>query len=97
MDANESAIVHFATRVRQMIIQYRELLQKNKQLGTMIEARDAKIEQLEAQLTQARNDYDSLKLAKMVEVTDGDWEKAQKKLAKLIRDVDKCITLVSEN
>lgn len=97
MDANENAIVHFATRVRQMIIQYRELLQKNQELGMMVAERDAKIGQLKARLAQAKNDYDSLKLARMVEVTDGDWEKAQKKLAKLIRDVDKCITLVSEN
>ena len=43
-----------------------------------------------------RNDYNSLKMARMVEITNGDMESAQKKLAKLIRDVDKCITLISE-
>ena len=30
------------------------------------------------------------------EITDGDMESAQKRLAKLIRNVNKCITLLSE-
>jgi len=36
-------------------------------------------------------------MAKMVETTDGDMESAQKRLSKLIRDVNRCITLLSEN
>ena len=47
-------------------------------------------------LLQAQNDYNSLKMAKMLEVTDGDVESAQKRLQRLIRDVNKCITLLSE-
>jgi hypothetical protein len=35
-------------------------------------------------------------MAKMLEVTDGDMEAAQKRVSKLIRDVNKCITLLSE-
>ena len=47
-------------------------------------------------VAQVRNDYESLKMARMVEITNGDLESAQKKISKLIRDVNKCITLVSE-
>ena len=43
-----------------------------------------------------RGDYNSLKMAKMIEITDGDMESAQKRLSKLIRDVNKCITMISE-
>jgi hypothetical protein len=35
-------------------------------------------------------------MAKMLEITDGDLETAQKRVAKLIREVNKCITLLSE-
>lgn len=96
MDAAEKTINLFSTRVRQMIIQYKDLKKQNEGLRAMVEERDMQIKQLEGLLAQARNDYDSLKLAKMLEITNGDWETAQKRLAKLIRDVNKCITLVSE-
>ena len=54
------------------------------------------IKELEAKLNQLHNDYTSLKMAKMIEISDGDMEDAQKRLSKLIRDVNKCITLLSE-
>jgi multidrug resistance efflux pump len=96
MDATEKTINTFATRVRQMILQYHDLKQENAGLYAMVDERDAKLKQLEAQLKQVQNDYDMLKLAKMLEVTDGDLEEAKKRVAKLVRDVNKCITLLSE-
>ncbi len=95
MDANEKIINTFATRVRQMILQYQEMKQENSELYAMVDERDARIRQLEQQIAQARNDYDSLKMAKMLEVTDGDLEGAKKRVNKLIRDVNKCITLLN--
>lgn len=71
--------------------------QKEKtRLEDMLSERDAKIAELEARLAQASMDYESLKMARMIEVTDGDVEGAQKRISKLIRDVNKCITLLSE-
>lgn len=96
MDATEKTINTFATRVRQMILQYHDLKKENAGLYAMVDERDARLEQLERQLKQARNDYDMLKLAKMLEVTDGDLEEARKRVAGLVRDVNKCITLLSE-
>jgi predicted RNase H-like nuclease (RuvC/YqgF family) len=96
MDSNEQVINTFATRVRQMILSYKEMKRENAELYAMVDERDEKIKQLEAQLALVRNDYDALKMAKMLEVSDGDMENAKKKLARLIKDVDKCITLLSE-
>lgn len=96
MGDKEKTINTFATRVRQMILSYREVVKENADLYAMVDERDAKIAHLEAALSQARNDYNTLKMARMVEISDGDMENAKKRLAKLIRDVDKCITLLSE-
>ena len=62
----------------------------------LVDQREQEIKQLQGELSQAEADYNSLKMAKMLEVTDGDMETAQKRVAKLIRDVNKCITLLSE-
>ena len=95
MNANEKVLNTFATRVRQMILQYEEMKKENNDLYELVDQREKEIEKLEAQLKQARTDYNSLKMAKMIEISDSDMENAQKRISKLIRDVNKCITLIS--
>ena len=96
MTENEKTLSTFATRVRDMILRFKQLKKENNDLYMMVDERDREIKQLKAQLQQARSDYDSLKMAKMLTVTDGDMKSAQKRVSKLIRDVNKCITLLSE-
>lgn len=96
MSVNEKTINTFATRVRQMILKFDELKQENTELYAMVDERDTQIKDLEAKLSQAQHDYDSLKMAKMLTISDGDLETTQKRIAKLIRDVNKCITLLSD-
>ena len=96
MNSNEKVLNTFATRVRQMILQYEALKNENDELYALVDQREQEIKQLQEKLSQAEADYNSLKMAKMLEVTDGDMETAQKRVAKLIRDVNKCITLLTE-
>ena len=88
MDENDKLIALFSTRVRQLLL----LVEKLRKVAL----RDKSLEEMGYELAQARNDYNSLMMAKMIEITDGDMESAQRRLAKLIREVNKCITLISE-
>ena len=95
--AEESSILKlFTTRMRQLILQYETTKKENAELCAQVAQRDSEIKQLQAQLDQARNDYQSLQMAKMIEITDGDMEAAKKRIAGLIREVNKCITLLSD-
>ena len=96
MEADEKTLTLFTTRIRQMILQYQETKKENDELYGLVDERDAKIKQLEDRLSQAEQDYNALKMAKMIEVTDADMESARKRLNKLIRDVNKCITLLND-
>ena len=95
MDANEKLITTFATRVRQMLLQHQESKKENAELYAMVDERDKRLREVEETLLGLRRDYDTLKMAKMLEVTDGDLETSRKRVNKLIRDVNKCITLLS--
>ena len=97
MEADSNSINLFTTRVRQMILQYEELKERNTALQATVDSQAARVGALEKQLAQLRADYDRLKLARMVTITDGDMETAQKRVARLIRQVDKCITLLGES
>lgn len=96
MDAVEKTLNSFTTRVRQMILQFAEMKKENSELYAMVDERDAKIKTLEQKLEQAEKNYQLLKMAKMLEITDGDMDSVQKRVSKLIRDVNKCITLLSD-
>ena len=96
MSADEKTINTFATRVRQLILEFGKLKHENAELYEMVDERDAQIKALQEKLSQAEHDYNSLKMAKMMTISDADMEATQKRVAKLIRDVNKCITLLSD-
>lgn len=96
MSDQEKAIHTFAAKVHQLILQYQEVKKENDELYGLVDERDQEIKKLKAQLAQSQHDYDSLKMAKMVGISEGDMEGAQKRINKLIREVNKCITLLSE-
>lgn len=96
MDAKEKTLATFSARVRQLLFQYQELKKENNELYAMVDERDKKIKLLESQVAQKQAEYNSLKTAKMLEITDGDLDGAKKQVAKLVREVNKCITLLSE-
>ena len=95
MNPNEKAISTFETRIRQMILRFQELKKENQELYSMVEKNEQAIKDLQDKLTQADNDYNSLKMAKMMEITDGDLEGAKARISKMIREVNKCITILS--
>ena len=96
MNPNEQTLATFQTRVRQMILRFQELKKESDDLRTVIAKNEQDIKALQAKLTQAENDYMSLKTAKMMEITDGDLESAKARLARMIRDVNKCIAILSD-
>ncbi len=96
MTPNEKTIATFEARVRQMILRFQELKKENNELYAMVEKNEQDIKRLQAKLEQGQNDYDSLKMAKMIEITDGDLDGAKERLSKLIRDVNKCIAILSD-
>ena len=96
MSSNEKKVAQFETRVRQMILRFQELKKENEDLYAIVEKNENDIQALQAQLAQADKDYNALKMAKMLTITDGDLEGAKARVQKLIRDVNKCITILSE-
>ena len=96
MGLGNQSLTTFETRVRQMILRFQELKKENENLQALVEKNGQDIQDLQAKLTQADHDYNSLKMAKMMEITDGDLEGAKARLTKLIRDVNICIAILSD-
>ena len=95
MNPSEKTLTDFETRVRQMILQFQELKKENGHLQDLLSEQAHEIDELKAKVAQAENDYNSLKMARMLEISDGNLEEAKERLAKMIRQVNKCIAILS--
>ena len=91
----EKSLHTFETRVRQLILAYQELKAENAELWTMVEKKEGELEAMKAEVNLHKQNYANLKLAKMIEVNDSELKDAKQRLAKLVRDVDKCIALLN--
>ncbi len=96
MSSNEQMIAVFQTRVRDLLERFKQLKQENADLLKKVEKNEQDISDLRAQLAQADNDYKALKMAKMIEITDGDIESAKNRIGQLVRDINKCIAILSD-
>jgi predicted nucleic acid-binding Zn-ribbon protein len=95
MTESEKSLATFQTRVRQLLLRFQDLKKENSDLFSIVEKNEQDIKNLQAKIQQHERDYQSLKMAKMIEITDGDLQGAKDRLAKLIRDVNKCIAILS--
>ena len=96
MSPNEATMATFEARMRQLILQFQSLKEENKELYAMLEKSEEENQRLVAELKDVKKQFDSYKMAKMIEVADGDITATKAKLQKLIRDVNRCITLLTE-
>ncbi|MEE0520000.1 MAG: hypothetical protein UDK36_01160 [Bacteroidaceae bacterium] len=85
----------FEARVRNILVQYSVLKQENTDLYTELEKKDEEIRLLKEELSRSKNEYNNLKLAKMIEITDSDIKESKMKITRLVREINKCISILS--
>ena len=83
------------TRVRQLILAYHELETERDNLRLTLERRERALEEAQQAMAELERKYTNLKIAKMIEISDNDLKTAKSRLAKLVRDIDKCIALIN--
>lgn len=92
---DQKTLHHFEMRTRQLILLHKNAVNENRELREGIAQRDRCIEELQMQIEKLQNDYARLKTAKMIEISSEDTLAAQKRIAKMIREIDKCIAMLN--
>ena len=93
---SDKDIVEFQTKVRALILQFKDLKRENEELDAMLVKNENDVNALRQQLRESNREFEACKAAKISQVADGDLQTARERLAKLIRDVNKCISVLSE-
>lgn len=92
--AEEKTIRDLQTRTRQLILKFQQLKEDNEALLEELVSKDSELEAVKKENKLLHDQYANLKMAKMLEVGDEDLAAAKQRMARLVRDVDKCIALL---
>lgn len=85
----------FEAKIRAVLAKFSVLRKENDDLYSEIEKKDEEIKSLRQQLDERTRDYNNLKLAKMIEISDTDIKESKMKITRLVREINKCINILS--
>lgn len=95
MTREEEKKLHtFETRVRSLILACGQLRDENARLRAELGQSGERLAQARAEIGRLETDLRALRNARTIELTDSDVEATRAQLARLIREVDKCIALL---
>ncbi len=85
----------FEARFRHLLYLYEQIKQKNGALMRELVQKDEKIKKLEERCLQAELSYKNLKTARIISISDNESRDTRQRLARLVREIDKCIALLN--
>lgn len=90
----ELTLHNFEALVRQLMMAYEEEKRSNAALRSELAKAKEQIESAQSDMLRLKHDYEVLRTARIIEVSGDDVKDARARIAKLIREVDKCIALL---
>ena len=81
--------------MRTLVEKYSALKRENDDLYALVDERDKQIQALTAEKQQADNTLANYKAGRMLELSSGDIEEGRRRVAAMIREIDKCIALLN--
>lgn len=80
-----------------MILEYKELRKKNEALKADVERLTNEVKELKEFQKMQQQEYDTLKTAKLLSISNADIEATKQRINNLQRSVAHCITLLTED
>ena len=95
MDAQVTDLVmRLETRTRQFLMQHKQLRQECARLQQKLQEAAGEIRNLEEDNRKLKEDYAHLKMAKYIDMADDDMKQMRSRIAKMVRDIDRCIAML---
>ena len=93
-DEKNKLLVDLEIRIKQVMFLCDSLKDENERLKTEIRTRQTLLDETTKDLEQLKTKYNALKTARTITAASVDVDTAKLKIAKLVREVDKCINLL---
>ena len=89
------ALKEFETRVRQLMLDFRQLRAERSSLQRQVETLETQLEAEKVKARELGRELSNLRMAHIVRFEKNDIQEARNKINKMIREVDKCIALLA--
>lgn len=94
-EKDRAIIANFESKLGRLMGSYTKLAAENAVLRERMGQQAEELERLRKQYDELSTSYSDLKLAKIISVNDTELGDTQRRLSKLVREVDKCIALLN--
>ncbi|OQX98526.1 MAG: hypothetical protein B6I20_10930 [Bacteroidetes bacterium 4572_117] len=91
----EEVIINLSKSIEGLKEQYNKVLIDNKKLSSELQSLTEQFKNKEKENESLIGNYESLKMAKSIAVSSGDSHDAKIKINRLVREIDKCVSLLN--
>lgn len=88
------ALHNFEARVRQLMTAYQSLTEANEKLKSELADTQKELSDARTEIETEKKRYETLRTARIIEVSGDDIKASRARIARLIRDIDKSIALL---
>ena len=88
-------IENFESKLNRLMKAYTQLMAENATLREQLNQQSVELIKARKQHTELAESYSNLKLAKIISLGESEIGDTQRRLSKLVREVDKCIALLN--
>ena len=92
---NGLVIANFESKLNRLMEVHTQLLRENAALRERLELQTIELDKVREQNAELAASYKNLKLAKIISVNDQEIGDTQRRLARLVREVERCIALLN--
>lgn len=92
----EALINAFETKLRKLISEYKSLQDQNLALKGELDRKHTDLMHAHQEVLELRKNYDHLRMARDLGYNKESREESKKRLNKMVREIDKCLTLLNE-
>ena len=92
----DNLLVNLEVRIKQVLLLCDKLKHDDSMLRGELIKKDGDIISLKQEISKMKQNYDNLKMARTITAASVDVDTAKLKLSKLVREVDKCIGLLTK-
>lgn len=86
----------FEGKLRHLLLLYKEVKKENASLRELLAEKDNEILRMESSRKELEEKYTNLKMARIISINDNELRDTKQRLARLVREVDKCIAMLNE-